>query len=308
MASFDSTGYEDLSGDGGLLKKVLEAGHGDAYPQPGDEVEAHYTGTLDDGTKFDSSRDRGKPFKFTIGKGQVIKGWDQGFAKMRKNEKAILRCRSDYAYGDAAQSKIPAGSTLNFDVELLSFGPKKKEPWEYSDDEKIVEATKLKESGTAKFQNKDYEGALSDYSDAVELASEVSELNSLWISCKLNSALCSFNLQDYPSAISHSSEVIKKDANNVKALYRRGTARNHIGLPDEALTDLNLALSIDPDNKAVKTEIVKAKKLIAEANKKAKSVYGNFFSKVSVYDDKDAPVIPGSSPNNPKVNTNIRFL
>lgn len=71
---FDAAGYVDISGDGGLLKKVLFEGDGGLYPQPGDEVEAHYTGTLTDGTVFDSSRTRGKAFKFTIGQGQVIKG------------------------------------------------------------------------------------------------------------------------------------------------------------------------------------------------------------------------------------------
>ena len=74
-----------------------------------------------------------------------------------------------------------------------------------------------------------------------------------------------------------------------------------MGLPEEALEDLTSALVLDPENKAVKAEIAKAKKLIADANKKAKTVYGNFFSKVSVYDDKAAPVVPGSDPNNPKV-------
>ena len=73
MASFDESGFIDISGDGGLLKKVLYLPEGEelANPQAFDEVEAHYTGTLDDGTVFDSSRDRGKTFKFTIGKGQV---------------------------------------------------------------------------------------------------------------------------------------------------------------------------------------------------------------------------------------------
>eukprot|EP01035_Chromulina_nebulosa_P054617 gene54617-74838_t len=184
MSSFDLTGFEDISGDGGLLKKVLQEGLADeGSPQKGDEVIAHYTGTLEDGTKFDSSRDRGQPFKFTIGKGQVIKGWDQGFAVMKKNEKAILRCRSDYAYGDSGQGKIPAGATLNFDVELISFGPKKKEVWEYTDEEKLIEANKLKESGTVKFQSKDFSGALSDYSSAAELASEQDTLAALWLSC-----------------------------------------------------------------------------------------------------------------------------
>lgn len=302
MASFDATGYIDLSGDGGLLKKILEEGSDDSgSPQPNDEVEAHYTGTLDDGTKFDSSRDRGKPFKFTIGKGQVIKGWDKGFATMKKGEKAILRCRSDYAYGDSAQATIPAGSTLNFDVELISFAPKKKELWEYSDEEKTAEANKLKESGTLKFQAKDYEGAMDDYENASNMASDLSALDALWISCKLNVALCNINLHDYPSAISICTEVLKKEGSNVKALYRRGLARNRVGLADEALEDLKLALSLDPENASVKTEIAKAKKMIAEAAKKAKAVYGNFFSKVSVYDDKEAPVLPGASPNNPKV-------
>ena len=63
---------------------------------------------------------------------------------MKKNEKAILRCRSDYAYGDSGQGKIPAGATLNFDVELISFGPKKKESWEYTDEEKWVEGESRK--------------------------------------------------------------------------------------------------------------------------------------------------------------------
>lgn len=245
MSTFDATGYLDISGDGGILKKILkEAPTDSASPQPNDEVEAHYTGTLDDGTKFDSSRDRGKPFKFTIGKGQVIKGWDQGFASMKKGEKAILRCRSDYAYGDGGQGQIPPGATLNFDVELLSFGPKKKEVWEYSDEEKTLEANTLKEAGTIKFQSKNYPGAIDDYQRAVDLAADVPSLEALWISCKLNMALCTVNLQDYASAISYCSDVIKKDASNVKALYRRGLARNHIGLPEEALSDLNIVSNI----------------------------------------------------------------
>jgi FKBP-type peptidyl-prolyl cis-trans isomerase len=118
MADFDATGYVDISGDGGILKKITQEGTG-SCPNKYDEVEAHYTGTLDDGTVFDSSRTRGKVFKFTIGKGQVIKGWDEGFITMKKGEKALLRCRSDYAYGEHGQGTIPANATLTFDVELI---------------------------------------------------------------------------------------------------------------------------------------------------------------------------------------------
>jgi len=124
--------YEDLdvgqeadvsiAKDGGCMKKVLAKGSGDERPQIGNEVTVHYTGTLLDGTKFDSSVDRGDPFKFKLGVGQVIKGWDEGVASMRKGEKAILTCTPEYAYGAAGSPPtIPANSTLKFEVELFSW-------------------------------------------------------------------------------------------------------------------------------------------------------------------------------------------
>jgi FK506-binding protein 1 len=84
-------------------------------------VNAHYTGTLTDGTKFDSSRDRGQPFSFVIGKGQVIRAWDEGIASMKVGERAELTCSPDYAYGARGfPPVIPPNSTLIFDVELIS--------------------------------------------------------------------------------------------------------------------------------------------------------------------------------------------
>lgn len=83
-------------------------------------VTVHYTGTLTDGTKFDSSVDRGQPFKFILGAGQVIQGWEQGFAGMKVGGKRSLVIPANMAYGDRAIGAIPAGSTLLFDVELLA--------------------------------------------------------------------------------------------------------------------------------------------------------------------------------------------
>jgi FK506-binding protein 1 len=84
----------------------------------------HYIGTLaSDGTKFDASRDRGRPFKFVIGTGRVIKGWDEGVMKMSLGEKAVLRITSDYGYGAAgAAGVIPPNADLVFEVDLLSIG------------------------------------------------------------------------------------------------------------------------------------------------------------------------------------------
>ena len=100
----------------------LKAGTG-AEAKAGDRVSVHYTGTLTDGTKFDSSRDRGQPFSFTLGQGRVIKGWDVGVAGMKVGGRRKLTIPPDEGYGSrGAGAVIPPGATLEFDVELLGIG------------------------------------------------------------------------------------------------------------------------------------------------------------------------------------------
>lgn len=111
---------ESLEKDMGPLKiKILEEGTGRGA-QNGDTVFVHYTGTLENGTKFDSSLDRGKPFSFVLGSGQVIRGWEQGVLGMKVGEKRILTIAPELAYGSRGiGSMIPPNSTLFFEVELL---------------------------------------------------------------------------------------------------------------------------------------------------------------------------------------------
>jgi len=86
----------------------------------GDTLKIHYTGTLEDGTKFDSSLDRNDPFSFTLGSGQVIKGWDQGLRGMCIGEKRKLTIPAHLGYGErGSPPKIPAGATLIFETELI---------------------------------------------------------------------------------------------------------------------------------------------------------------------------------------------
>uniref|UniRef100_A0A6P7F7Y3 peptidylprolyl isomerase n=1 Tax=Diabrotica virgifera virgifera TaxID=50390 RepID=A0A6P7F7Y3_DIAVI len=105
--------------DGGVLKEILQEGTGEELPPQGSKVTVHYTGTLTDGTKFDSSRDRNDPFQFDLGKGNVIKAWDIGVATMKKGERAMLTCAPQYAYGESGSPPtIPPNSTLKFDVSM----------------------------------------------------------------------------------------------------------------------------------------------------------------------------------------------
>ena len=104
--------------ESGLRYEVLKEGTG-AVVQPGQTAVVHYTGWLPDGTKFDSSRDRGEPFGFPVGAGQVIQGWDEGVAGMAIGEERKLVIPPALGYGPTGQGPIPPNSTLVFDVELL---------------------------------------------------------------------------------------------------------------------------------------------------------------------------------------------
>jgi len=122
--------FEDVTPnkDGGILKTLVRHGEGEDSPASGCKVYVHYVGRLENGVKFDSSRDRGEVFTFQAGQGEVIKGWDIGVQTMLKNEVCELKISPEYGYGAKGfPPKIPENATLIFEIELLSW-----------DDEEIV--------------------------------------------------------------------------------------------------------------------------------------------------------------------------
>lgn len=307
------------SQDGGVLKKILEpADDGAEGPPPdGYEVQAHYTGRLLDGTKFDSSVDRGQPFKFTIGVGQVIKGWDQGFASMKIGEKAMLKCKPEYAYGaSGSPPKIPANATLEFEVELLGFTEKTKEKWQMTTEERLKQSEKLKAEGTELFQKKEFAKATTKYEEAANYAAgegisgnDIPEgERPMFVSCWSNAAMCHIKEKKWTEAVQACNHVLEIDdeGSNVKALYRRGLARLKMGFLKEAKEDLMAAYKVDNANKDVRRALQQLKEAAAEAKKKEKEAFGGFFSKVDMYKEKAGPLIPNAKGDNPHVFFDIK--
>ena len=128
----------------GLKYKILEHGKG-KKPEKGSIVEVHYKGMFLDGKEFDNSYKRGAPFKFVLGQGQVIKGWDEGIALLHEGDKAILIIPPQLVYGNRQVGPIPPNSTLKFEVELIKVkDPVKVEPFDVKGKDTVTTEDGLK--------------------------------------------------------------------------------------------------------------------------------------------------------------------
>lgn len=284
----------DVSGDGGCLKRILTPGDPSAgSPPAGSRVKVHYVGTLAaDGSKFDSSRDRGTEFEFVIGQGQVIKGWDVGVASMHKGEKAILTCTSAYAYGArGSPPKIPPDATLNFEVELFSWAAVKKGKWEMTPEERIAEATESKAEGTARFKAGAFAEAAELYKSAADYLHEVGdelgeeqadmakEALSTEVTCLLNAAMCELKLGNAKAALTACNSALELDESNVKALFRRASAHKELQAFAEAKADVRKGIALEPKSRELRELFDAIKKAEAAVKAKEASLYGGMFEK-----------------------------
>mmetsp|Transcript_18543 Transcript_18543/g.36381 ORF Transcript_18543/g.36381 Transcript_18543/m.36381 type:complete len:314 (-) Transcript_18543:49-990(-) len=301
-ASQDTTdeGFVDISpcSDRGLLKKVLVEGTSDETPPEGSSVDVHYVGTLhSDGSKFDSSRDRPGTFQFDVGVGQVIKGWDIGICSMRRGEKCILRCRSDFAYGESGHPPtIPGGATLDFEVELFSWKEKVPEPGEMDDAERKAYAMKMKEAGNEAFKAKDYATAINRYDDGAHYItfdpnsqpcsghhgdgdeghshshgperSLSDDEKKLALALLNNCANARLKMDDALGAKFDCCKALKYDKDNVKAVFRLAESELALGNFAACVDGAGRVLELDPMNK--EAEQLRRKGLAATKSAKEK--------------------------------------
>lgn len=287
---------EDLLGDGRLLKHVLVAGDGPC-PTKGKRVEVHYESfVVSSGAKIDSSRDRDEPFEFVIGEGDVLEAWDLGVPTMKPGEMCELTVDSSLAYGeDGGGDDIPPGAKLKFTIELLTgkknlaLVPKDEAKQFPGESFRLNRATDAKERGNTFIKELEYEKAREAYQEALNIlrgwkGTELEQLrskNKLRLSCLLNLSQCSIKLEDFPSAVKHTTDVLVIEPKNCKALYRRGMAHMLSGNLQESRADLLEASRLDPQNAEVRGHLKECKNKIAQCHEWDKTAFGGMFGKTS---------------------------
>ncbi|ORZ08725.1 putative 70 kDa peptidylprolyl isomerase [Absidia repens] len=239
-----------LTDDHEVSKQVVQSGNG-PVPNPMECVEVHYEGYLAaDGSKFDSSYSRNSPFKFILGEGKVISGWEIGIKTMQVGEVSEITCTSQYAYGKRGRPPIiPPNATLRFTIKLLSTKESINSP-AY----RVKVATNLKLKGNVLYTDDDLKNALSVYKQAKKYVEGLGDDDDgvsederktsklLVVSILANTGACYLKLKDWKNTIVSCEEVLKLDAWSVKAYYRLGQAYSEINDLEEAIRYLKLGL------------------------------------------------------------------
>jgi len=280
--TFENVGEDYISLTDGLKKKITHEGHGEVPPL-GSKVNVHYVGTLlSDGTKFDSSRDRNAPFSFDLGKGSVIKGWDEGVATMKTGEIAELVCAPDYAYGARGQPpKIPPNATLKFEVEVIGFTEPVDTP-----EKKVEAASAKKEEGNQYFKRGQYANAKSAYEKGKELIQDIWGVENdaqkmaaeLTIALGGNITMCSLKLGDYGEAIKEAKEILKNNPANIKTIWRLGQAYMQAGEYEDGLAVVKDGLKLAPGDPNLMNVLSQIQQKQADYHKKEKAMYKKMFS------------------------------
>ncbi|KAF9919450.1 hypothetical protein FBU30_011017 [Linnemannia zychae] len=268
--------------DGLLWKKILKEGSGET-PTVKSNVNVQYVGTLfPSGEKFDSSRDRNSPFNFKLGVGQVIKGWDEGVKTMKIGELADLICAPEYAYGaQGSPPKIPANSTLKFEVELLGFQESADNPTA-----KLALAKKKKDQGNAFFKAGENGPAAQAYKEGADQLKDMAgatpeqlqESGPLRLTLLSNLAAAYLKLNENGKAVDACLQALKIQDDHVKVIYRLAQAYLGMSEFEDAKKVAQRGLEVAPADATFTNQLkVIAAKQAAFKNKE-KAAYSKMFS------------------------------
>ncbi|XP_065893278.1 inactive peptidyl-prolyl cis-trans isomerase FKBP6-like isoform X2 [Dysidea avara] len=285
---------EDITAakDGGVMKKVLKQGTGNVVPDKA-IVRVHYNGYLEYSEEpYDSSRLRNRQEQFTLGKGQVIPGWDIGISTMRRNELARFLVKSSYAYGDlGCPPRIPPKATIMFEIELISFvdhnaadsyaafTPEERENASVS---QLVEVARAeRELGNDFFHQNMFGKAMRKYEKAVSLIENVRLQNEeeeiVWrdnlMKLYLNLSLCCLKQAKSSRAITYGRKVLDLEPNSAKANYRLGQAYMQLAEFTRSKEYLMRAGKLAPNNAEIRQELQKLDRKIQKYNAMEKVTY-----------------------------------
>ena len=235
-------------------------------PNPGQEIKLRFKVKIEGGRFFDGSDDRGEPLTMNIGAGQQIDGIEKAVITMRLNEIADILISPKYGYGAmGSPPHIPGNATLNYRVEIVQIGQRRRTAWGMTDDELIKMAQSLKDDGNAKFKENNLKEAENLYRDGILQMKDVKKDDeaSKKVRIVLHQNLCLvLNKQgNYKETIEFSTRIIEREPTADKALYHRYTANLKLKQYDDAMQDLKAVIKIHPQDKNYRAEFEKLKQI-----------------------------------------------
>jgi len=292
-----SENEEDLTDDGGVMKKIIKKGV--EYKTPNDTATCvvKYTGIVN-----------GKVFTTQNADTEVHLNMDEDFTiptglhralqSMKKGEKASFTVKSNYGYGKQGNSQlgIPPGADIVYTIELISF-KNEKESWEMNTKEKIASMMKRKIKGNKLYGIKQYSKSSDCYEKAIKMFrkselkdlsnDEKKEINAIQVACHSNTALCKLKEKKFTEAIESCNKALDLQENHAKSLYRRGQAHAYNSDDEAALVDLKAAKKIQPGDKAIQRYIDIVRKRVRKHKNKEKKLYADMFKKATFTSDTE---------------------
>lgn len=265
---------EYLTEDNGVQKYIIKKGN-DMYPINKQIVKVHYTGSLLDNTKFDSSYDRNEPFEFELGSENIIQLWNKAIPHMSKGEKSVITGTSTYCYKDLNMPSIPPNSTLKFTIELLDFYDKPKTIDELTEIEKTTLLEENKNNGKDSFKNNDLKKAFEYYTKAQSYAENLNSHEK--INIYNNLSLITYKMEDYINSLHYVDLAYSIDNTNIKTLFRLANIHFKISNYDLSIKYCNTLLELDNTNVNVKRLLKDCKVKKKLDHEKSKTLFKKMF-------------------------------